>query len=115
MIQYFEKVEMTKTDTLDLPESIFLRPSLTLVFDNVNDKLFITKIVSPSKLNAKSAFNKAKNEINKLINSINKPLNNKNLNLHNLNQKVNIFKMLNQIQLFLNLEKWLKKQKKIYI
>ena len=112
MIQYFEKVEMTKTDTLDLPESIFLRPSLTLVFDNVNDKLFVTKIVSPSNLTAKSAFNKAKNEINKLINSINKPLNNKNLNLHNLNQKVDIFKNVKSNTTFSEFKKMVEKAKK---
>ena len=47
MIQYFEKVEMTNRHSR-LTRIIFLRPSLTLVFDNVNDKLFITKIVSPS-------------------------------------------------------------------
>ena len=81
----------------------------------MNDKLFITKIVSPSKLTAKSAFNKAKNEINKLINSINKPLNNNNLNLHNLNQKVNIFKNVKSNTTFLNLEKMVEKAKNIYI
>ena len=46
MIQYFENINLTKKDSLNLPESIFIRPSITLVFDNVNDKLFVTKIVS---------------------------------------------------------------------
>ena len=48
MIQYFENINLTKKDNLNLPESIFIRPSITLVFDNVNDKLFVTKIVSPN-------------------------------------------------------------------
>ena len=48
MIKYFENVEMIKKDRLNLPESIFIRPSLTLVFDNVNDKLYISKIISPN-------------------------------------------------------------------
>ena len=44
MIQYFENINLTKKDNLNLPESIFIRPSITLVFDNVNDKLFVTKL-----------------------------------------------------------------------
>ena len=44
MIQYFEKSNFIKKDNLKLPDSIFIRPSMTLVFDNVNDKLFITKL-----------------------------------------------------------------------
>ena len=57
MIQYFERVNIVKKDNLKLPDSIFIRPSMTLVFDNVNDKLFITKIISP---NGKSASNHLK-------------------------------------------------------
>ena len=54
MIQYFENVVLSKKDNLKLPDSIFIRPSMTLVFDNVNDKLFITRTVSP---NEKSQLN----------------------------------------------------------
>ena len=46
MIQYFENVVLSKENNLKLPDSIFIRPSMTLVFDNVNDKLFITRSVS---------------------------------------------------------------------
>ena len=48
MIQYFERVILSKKNNLELPDSIFIRPSMTLVFDNVNDKLFITRTVSPN-------------------------------------------------------------------
>ena len=73
MIQYFENINLTKKDSLNLPESIFIRPSTTLVFDNVNDKLFVTKIVSPNGETAK-AFNNAKLKINQVIQKITKPL-----------------------------------------
>ena len=63
MIQYFERVILSKENNLELPDSIFIRPSMTLVFDNVNDKLFITRSVSPSDKNPKEVFNQAKNDI----------------------------------------------------
>ena len=63
MIKYFENVEMIKKDKLNLPESIFIRPSLTLVFDNVNDKLYISKIISPNQKNALETFKIAKSEV----------------------------------------------------
>ena len=63
MIQYFEKVILTKNDDLKLPDSIFIRPSMTLVFDNVNDKLFVTKTVTPNGKSAIDSFNKAKRDI----------------------------------------------------
>ena len=69
MIKYFENVEMIKKDKLDLPESIFIRPSLTLVFDNVNDKFYISKIISPAK-SALKTFKLAKSEITNLIQKI---------------------------------------------
>ena len=65
MIKYFENVEMIKKDKLNLPESIFIRPSLTLVFDNVNDKLYISKIISPNQKNALETFKLAESEIYK--------------------------------------------------
>ena len=46
MIQFFENVKLSKKNTMDLPDSIFLRPSVTLVFDNVNDKIIISQLVS---------------------------------------------------------------------
>ena len=74
MIQYFEKINLKKKDSLNLPESIFIRPSITLVFDNVNDKLFISKVITPDKNNALTSYKKAKSEVLDLINKLNKPL-----------------------------------------
>ena len=65
MIQYFERVNLNKKDNLKLPDSIFIRPSMTLVFDNVNDKLFITKIISPNGKSASESFKEAKKRYNK--------------------------------------------------
>ena len=47
----------------------------------MNDKLFVTKTISPNDKNFVTAFKTAKKEIENLINKINKPLNQKTLKL----------------------------------
>ena len=112
MIKYFENVEMIKQDKLNLPESIFIRPSLTLVFDNVNDKLYISKIISPNQKNALETFKIAKLEVTNLIQRITKPLKKSNLNLHNLNSKIDIFKNVKSNTTYLEFKKMVEKAKK---
>ena len=112
MIKYFENVEMIKKDRLNLPESIFIRPSLTLVFDNVNDKLYISKIISPNQKNALETFKIAKLEVTNLIQRITKPLKKNNLNLHNLNSKADIFKNVKSNTTYLEFKKMVEKAKK---
>ena len=115
MIKYFENVEMIKKDKLDLPESIFIRPSLTLVFDNVNDKLYISKIISPKSKNALETFKIAKLEVTNLIQKITKPLKKSNLNLHNLNSKVDIFKNVKSNTTYLEFKKMVEKAKNTFL
>ncbi len=112
MIKYFESVEMIKKDRLNLPESIFIRPSLTLVFDNVNDKLYISKVISPNQKNALENFKIAKLEVTNLIKRITKPLKKSNLNLHNLSSKADIFKNVKSNTTYLEFKKMVEKAKK---
>ena len=112
MIKYFESVEMIKKDRLNLPESIFIRPSLTLVFDNVNDKLYISKVISPNQKNALENFKIAKLEVTNLIKRITKPLKKSNLDLHNLSSKVDIFKNVKSNTTYLEFKKMVEKAKK---
>ena len=112
MIRYFENVEMIKKDKLDLPESIFIRPSLTLVFDNVNDKLYISKIISPNQKKALETFKLAESEIANLIQKITRPLKKSNLNLHNLSSQVDIFKNVKSNTTYLEFKKMIEKAKK---
>ena len=74
MIKHFEKVDLNNFDTLNLPDSIFIRPSIMLIFDNVSDKLFIIKTVWPQKQSAKKVFENSKVEIGKLLELLKKPL-----------------------------------------
>ena len=112
MIKYFENVKMIKKDKLDLPESIFIRPSLTLVFDNVNDKLYISKIISPNQKKALETFKLAESEIANLIQKITRPLKKSNLNLHNLSSQVDIFKNVKSNTTYLEFKKMIEKAKK---
>ena len=60
MIKFFENVKLEKKNSLNLPDSIFLRPSITLVFDNVNDKIIISKLVTKdNKRNSTQQFKKS--------------------------------------------------------
>ena len=93
MIQHFEKIKLEKKNDLNLPDSIFIRPSITLVFDNVNDKLFITKLVCKSNLKPMESFEKAKKEIHQVVNKINRPISKNSFSsLHKNKEKINIFK-----------------------
>ena len=112
MIKYFENINLTKKDNLNLPESIFIRPSITLVFDNVNDKLFVTKIVSPNDETPKEAFNNAKLKINQVIQKITKPLKRNSLELNHYNKKINVFKDVKSNTTFNEFKKMVNKAKK---
>ena len=73
MIKYFEKINLNNYDTLKLPDSIFIRPTIMIIFDNVNDKLFIIKTVWPQTQSATQAFKSSEKEIKKILYLLRKP------------------------------------------
>ncbi len=74
MIKYFEKINLDNCDNLNLPESIFIRPTIMLIFDNVSDKLFIIKNIWPESGYSEKIFTSSLKEIKKLLNTIEKPI-----------------------------------------
>ncbi len=113
MIQFFENISLTKKNKLNLPDSIFLRPSITLVFDNVNDKIIITKLVTKNEnIKAKNAFSRSKNQILEISQIINKPINKKYFNEKNFNKEINIFKNVTTNTSFAEFKKMIEKAKK---
>ena len=70
MIKYFEKIDLNNLDQLKLPDSIFIRPSIMIIFDNVNDKLFIIKTLWPSNETSKKAFNNCLVDIKLILKKI---------------------------------------------
>tara|TARA_X000000950_G_scaffold285064_2_gene389789 strand:- start:46863 stop:48368 length:1506 start_codon:yes stop_codon:yes gene_type:complete len=77
MISHFENIEFNNQDDLKLPDSIFIRPSIMIIFDNVSDKLFVIKTIWPSKGNYKDVLYETQNEIKGILHKINKTLNRK--------------------------------------
>ena len=112
MIQYFENVKLKKENSLNLPDSIFIRPSITLVFDNVNDKLLVTKLICKNSLKAEESFENAKKEIFKIISLINKPMPKENFSSIHQNKKINIFKNVKSNTNFNEFKKMVNKAKK---
>ena len=112
MIQHFENIKLEKKNHLNLPDSIFIRPSITLVFDNVNDKLIITKLVCKNSLKPEESFKRAKNEIFRIINLINKPMPKENFSSLHKNKKINIFKNVKSNTSFNEFKKMVNKAKK---
>ena len=113
MIQYFENVVLSKKDNLKLPDSIFIRPSMTLVFDNVNDKLFITRTVSPNEKSPIESFNTAKRDIINLTKKINQPLNKSSLELQSFKNNINVFKNVKSNTNYKDFKKMVEKAKKL--
>lgn len=77
MIKYFENIEFNNKDNLNLPDSIFIRPSIMIIFDNVSDKLFIIKTIWPSNKNYQIVLKDTHKEIKIILNKINRTLTNK--------------------------------------
>ena len=113
MIQYFEKVILSKKNNLELPDSIFIRPSMTLVFDNVNDKLFITRTVFPNGKDPVLSFNKAKKDIVNLTKKINKPLSRNSLELQSFKKGMDVFKDVKSNTNYKDFKNMVEKAKKL--
>ncbi len=113
MIQFFENIKLEKNNYLNIPDSIFIRPSITLVFDNVNDRLFVSKLVCKTNLNAKDSFLKANNEIKRIINKINKPMPIKYFNSpYSKKEKLKIFKGVHSNTTYSEFKQMVNKAKK---
>ena len=68
MISHFENIKFRNKDILNLPDSIFIRPSLMLIFDNIKDNLFIIKTIWPDEtLSAEKSFESSFREINAIL------------------------------------------------
>ena len=74
MIQNFENIDLKNIDDLNIPDSIFIRPTLMLIFDNVSDKLYIVKSIWPDSSRAENVLKNSIKHIKKVIKILQKPL-----------------------------------------
>ncbi len=67
-----KSLPMANPDELDIPDGIFIRPTLSLVFDNITDSVYIASPVWFHKdMDAKEAYEKAQNRIGDMLQKIN--------------------------------------------
>ncbi|PPR44756.1 MAG: Anthranilate synthase component 1 [Alphaproteobacteria bacterium MarineAlpha5_Bin8] len=92
MIKYMENISLKNPDTLNIPESVMIRPKLVAVFDNIKDTINIMTSVYPSKnISASKAFNNAKTIISNVNSKLQKEIKKSNFISKKLKNKI-VFK-----------------------
>lgn len=74
-VRLIERLPNEKADTLGLPDSILVRPTLIVVFDSVKDEMTIVTPVRPAPgLSAKAAYARAAERLNLALERLDQPL-----------------------------------------
>ncbi|MEL0105765.1 MAG: anthranilate synthase component I [Rhodospirillaceae bacterium] len=72
MVRLFEKLPDDNPDVLNVPDGIFVRPTVVAVFDNIEDKINIIATVRPDKdCSAQEAYERAKNRLDEIVATLN--------------------------------------------
>ncbi|TDQ77716.1 anthranilate synthase component I [Dongia mobilis] len=75
MVRQVEKLPELKPDKLGLHDSIFIRPTLIVIFDNVEDSLtIVTPVWNKDGLNARAAYNQALERLNDVVADLDRAL-----------------------------------------
>ena len=67
MVRYMEKLPDKNPDTIGVPESIFIRPRLVIIFDSVKDEMIVVTPVADTGIKAEEAYAAAKSRIGNLV------------------------------------------------
>ena len=75
MVRLMEKLPAPNPDPLGLADSIFIRPSIMVIFDSVKDILSVVTPVWPQEgVSARAAYNQANERLNDVVADFEKPL-----------------------------------------
>ena len=75
MVRLVEDIPDSNPDTLGIPESIMLRPTVMVIFDNVKSMICLTTPVRPDdRINAEQAYEAAQAKLNAALDKIKSPL-----------------------------------------
>ena len=75
MVRLMEKLPEAKDDFLDLPDSMFMRPTIMVVFDSITDLITIVTPVRPvGDVNADTAYLRGEERLNDIISALSRPL-----------------------------------------
>ncbi|MEZ5756792.1 MAG: anthranilate synthase component I [Emcibacteraceae bacterium] len=82
MVRLMEKLPEAKENILGTPDSIFMRPTIMIVFDSITDLITIVTPVRPSgSVSADTAYIRAEERLNDIISALSRPL---EISRHNL-------------------------------
>jgi anthranilate synthase component 1 len=74
-VRLIEHLPVTKPDSLGLPDSILVRPTLIVIFDTVKDEMTVVTPVRPAPgISAKAAYTRAADRLNIVIERLEQPL-----------------------------------------
>jgi len=75
MVRLIEKLPTDKPDPLDLPEGMFVRPTVIAIFDNVQDHVTVVTPARPDgQLGARAAYNRALERLSDVIADLDRSL-----------------------------------------
>ncbi|MFP4464357.1 MAG: anthranilate synthase component I [Alphaproteobacteria bacterium] len=75
MIRHIEAIPDQNPDDLDLPDSLLMRPSIMIIFDNVKQQICIaTPVYTDNTRSADEAYMKAKQRLTQITDTLSKPL-----------------------------------------
>jgi anthranilate synthase component 1 len=74
MVRLIEKLGDAPPDSLDLPDAILIRPTITAIFDNIRDEILVVTPVWPQAgLDARAAYARASERLNDVIDDLARP------------------------------------------
>src|SRR5215510_11059307 len=74
-VRLVEHLPNQRPDALDVPDSVFVRPTVMVVFDAVKDEMIVVTPVYPDKTSdAKVAYDAAIERLRQVVNSLDEPL-----------------------------------------
>jgi len=75
MVRVMEDLGPPNPDTLGLPDSMLIRPTIMAIFDSVRDEVTVTSPVYPAKdISARAAYARAQERINEIVDALDRPL-----------------------------------------
>ena len=74
-VRLIERLPDEKPDSLGLPDSILVRPTLIVIFDSVKDEMIVVTPVRPAPgVGAKAAYARAADRLNLVLERLEQPL-----------------------------------------
>jgi anthranilate synthase component I len=74
-VRLIEHLPAKRTDALGLPDSVLVRPTLIVIFDNVKDEMTVVTPVRPAPgVSAKAAYARATDRLNLVLERLDQPL-----------------------------------------